>query len=532
MGAAIDLRRRPVQTVVGSAGLVTVVFFVWLLSGAETDSGPWRALLDAGVGVAFVVAGALARGPSVQRLLFVGVGVSWLLGSLPPARGVHHGILAVALLAFPTGRLRGTISWTIVVAAAFAALGWLSQLELAALFAAVGVRASVQRHRLHVAGRYVPLAAGALAGLFGVAGSIARWWPHAYSARVTLIVYELVLLLVALGFPAAAWRVIRARTTAVHRPLLATELQGIEGLAEVLGRVLGDPELRIDRWDAEAAQHVTEAAHDAVPHRGAPRRWLVVDGGGGPLAVVVYTTAALEDPATRGAVASAVRLAVRNLDLQVEQEAQLAALESARARLVDAADRSRERTMVELREHVEAPLERAAGELRAVQASELDAAAAPAVEIAVGELAGAAAEIEDLVAGVPPAGLGGGRLREVLMPLTQRAPVATSLTITDDAAGSVEVEEALFYVCSEALTNVVKHADATAVSITIRRDGDSLVATITDDGRGGADPAGTGLLGLADRLAARGGRLQVDSTPGAGTSVVASLPVSRPSATA
>jgi signal transduction histidine kinase len=94
------------------------------------------------------------------------------------------------------------------------------------------------------------------------------------------------------------------------------------------------------------------------------------------------------------------------------------------------------------------------------------------------------------------------------------------------------VEEALFYVCSETLTNVVKHADASAVAITIRREGDSLVATITGDGRGGADPTGTGLLGLADRLSARGGRLQVDSTPGAGTAVIASLPVSRPSATA
>jgi hypothetical protein len=251
----------------------------------------------------------------------------------------------VALLDFPTGRIRSALSWALVAAAALAALGLLSQLGLAALFAAVGVRASVRQHRWHATRRYVPLAAVALAALFGVAGSIARWWPHAYNTRVTLIAYEVVLLLVALGFPAAAWRVIRARTIAVHRPLLATELEGIEGLAPLLGRALADPELRIHRWDDEAARDVTEVTRDALLHRRAPGRRLVVGGDGGPLAVVAYTTPALEDPATRDAVASAVRLAVRNLDLQAEQEAQLAALESARARLVDATDRSRERTM-------------------------------------------------------------------------------------------------------------------------------------------------------------------------------------------
>jgi hypothetical protein len=66
-----------VQTVVGVAVLVAVMFVVSVLSGAEAASaGPWRTLLDAAVGVAFVVAGALARGPSAQRLLIVGVGVS------------------------------------------------------------------------------------------------------------------------------------------------------------------------------------------------------------------------------------------------------------------------------------------------------------------------------------------------------------------------------------------------------------------------------------------------------------------------
>jgi hypothetical protein len=509
--------------------LVAVTFGVAVASGAATVSAsPWLALLDAAVGVAFVVAGVLARGPLLQRLVIAGVGLSWLLGSLSPARGLHHGALAIGLLAFPTGRLRGAISWTLAAAAALAAFGLLSQLGIAALFAGVGVAKSVRQ--LHATGRYVPLAAGALAALFGVAGSTARWWPHAYSATLTLTVYQVVLLLVALGFPIAAGRVIRARTSAVHRPLLATELEGIEGIAEVLSRVLADPELRIHRWDPTEDWEGASRASGMKPSHRAQGRRLVVDGDGGPLALITYSTAALEDPPTRDAVVSAVRLTVRNLDLQAEQEAQLAALEAARARLVDAADRSRERTMAELREHVVVPLERASVELRALPV--LDAVTAPAVGIAVGELAGATAEIEDLVAGVPPVGLGGGRLEAALRLLVRRTPVATSLKVADDVAGSVEVEEALFYVCSEALTNVVRHADATEVAIDIRRDGHTLVATITDDGRGGADPSGSGLQGLSDRLAARAGRLQVESTPGAGTALIASLPASRPSARA
>jgi hypothetical protein len=520
-----------VLAVVAAGALIAVTSFVSGSSGAATGAADsWSTLLDAAVGVAFLAAGALARGPSVQRLLIAGVGVSWLLGSLPPARGLVHGVLAVALLAFPTGRIRGAISWMLVAAAALAAFGLLSQLGLAALFAGVGVARSVRQ--LHATGQYVPLAAGAVAALFGVAGSIARWWPQAYSATLTLIVYQVVLLLVALGFPIAAGRVIRARTSAVHRPLLTNELAGIEGIEEVLSQVLADPELRIHRWGPTDEVDDANGAPGVTPQDRAPGRRLVVDGDHGPLAVVVYTTAALEDPPTRDAVASAVRLAVTNLDLQARQEAQLAALEAARARLVDAADHSRERTVMQLREHVEVPLERASVELRALPA--LDAVAAPAIEIAMGELAGATAEIAGLVAGVPPTGLGGGRLGGVLMQLTRGTPTTTLLTVADDVAGSVEVEEALFYVCSEALTNVVKHADATEVAIDIRRDGNTLVATITDDGRGGADPSGSGLQGLSDRLAARAGRLQVESTPGAGTALIASLPASasRPSARA
>jgi signal transduction histidine kinase len=108
--------------------------------------------------------------------------------------------------------------------------------------------------------------------------------------------------------------------------------------------------------------------------------------------------------------------------------------------------------------------------------------------------------------------------------LAQRSPVPVSVTIAADAASGQDTEATLFYVCSEALANAVKHADAKQIGITVRRINGAVEAVISDDGRGGADPTGSGLQGLADRLAAHNGHLQVESPPGAGTRVTAVVP--------
>jgi signal transduction histidine kinase len=139
------------------------------------------------------------------------------------------------------------------------------------------------------------------------------------------------------------------------------------------------------------------------------------------------------------------------------------------------------------------------------------------------ELEAARREIADLVAGAPPADLGDGRLRRALDALATASPVPVVVVVDDDAAGDRETETALFYVCCEALANAAKHAHATRAAITVERLDGEIVATVSDDGRGGADPSGSGLQGLVDRLAARNGRLRVDSPPGAGTTVTAMI---------
>jgi signal transduction histidine kinase len=82
----------------------------------------------------------------------------------------------------------------------------------------------------------------------------------------------------------------------------------------------------------------------------------------------------------------------------------------------------------------------------------------------------------------------------------------------------------LFYVCSEAMTNAAKHSGAQRIVVTIDGSGRGITVSISDDGRGGANASGSGLQGLADRLASRGGRLRVESPPGAGTTVTATVP--------
>jgi signal transduction histidine kinase len=104
-------------------------------------------------------------------------------------------------------------------------------------------------------------------------------------------------------------------------------------------------------------------------------------------------------------------------------------------------------------------------------------------------------------------------------------PVPVTIDIADERLPE-DVEATAYYIVSEALTNVAKHAEATGARVTVRRDGAVLRCEVSDDGRGGADASGgTGLIGLRDRAEASGGTLSIVSRPGRGTVVAAALPL-------
>ena len=128
-------------------------------------------------------------------------------------------------------------------------------------------------------------------------------------------------------------------------------------------------------------------------------------------------------------------------------------------------------------------------------------------------------------AGIHPAVVSGHGLAVALESLAAHAPLPVRLTVAPEGRLPDQVEVAAYYVVSESLANVAKHAHATSASVAVDRTNGRVVVEVVDDGVGGADPErGSGLRGLADRVEALGGGLRVWTPPGEGTRVRAEIP--------
>jgi signal transduction histidine kinase len=141
------------------------------------------------------------------------------------------------------------------------------------------------------------------------------------------------------------------------------------------------------------------------------------------------------------------------------------------------------------------------------------------------ELDEALNELRELARGIHPAVLSDRGLGAAVEALAHRAPLPVEVGDLPAARLPEFAEPAAYFVVSEALTNVAKYASATQATVAVTHDNGRLIVEVSDDGVGGADIGrGTGLRGLIDRLAAIDGRLDVDSEPGQGTTVRASIP--------
>jgi len=461
------------------------------------------------VGIAFLTAGVPARGTVWQRVLVAAVGVAWLLGSFSPRLLVlHQGVLLVALVAFPRLRWRRWL-WVFVAVSVPVGLAGLSLPWVAALFLSVVL---VSIPRASTAAGIVAIAGGsAVAVALGVS-----WWRaersvEGYDPNAWLVTYECVLVAVAAGVGIAN----RARAASAgmltDRVLGDERSLGLEGLTGVLADLLRDPALRITRLQTGSAGEQVDSG-------------LVVRDGARPVAVVHHGAAALRDPTTGASVAEAVRLMIAALERHEELERRLVELRAAQERVVFATDHQRAVSAAQLREEVVAPLEQTAAALSAAGVDAAEPTAASALAVAAGEISSAAQDVDRLVAGAPPAALGGGRLGKALEELGNRCPLPTAVTVSGRAAADTAAEAALFYVCSEALVNAHKHANANRASVTLTAADDCLTLMVSDDGRGGADVTGSGLRGLGDRVAMVGGRLALASPRGGGTTVTAVIP--------
>jgi signal transduction histidine kinase len=135
------------------------------------------------------------------------------------------------------------------------------------------------------------------------------------------------------------------------------------------------------------------------------------------------------------------------------------------------------------------------------------------------------AELRELSRGIHPAILTDGGLAPALKALARRSPVPVRLDVSVPGRLPQRVEVAAYFVISEALANVAKHARASMVRVSAETRDGALELLIRDDGIGGADPSrGSGLIGLADRAEALGGTIALSSPPGAGTQITVCLP--------
>jgi signal transduction histidine kinase len=223
------------------------------------------------------------------------------------------------------------------------------------------------------------------------------------------------------------------------------------------------------------------------------------------------------------------QLEVKVAERTAELERSRAELAASRARIVTAADETRRRIARDLHDGVQQQLVTARLQLRAIEA-----ATSPTderrSELARVEscLAGAREDLVEISRGIHPAVLTMGGLAPALRTLAARSPVPVELELRAMTRLPEPVEVAAYYVVSEALTNIAKHADASSARVDVEvRDG-VLELSIRDDGRGGADAGrGSGLIGLADRVDALEGTIDVESPVGKGTRLRVTLPIAR-----
>jgi signal transduction histidine kinase len=209
-----------------------------------------------------------------------------------------------------------------------------------------------------------------------------------------------------------------------------------------------------------------------------------------------------------------------------------AALAASRVRIVAAADATRRRIERNLHDGAQQRLVSLALHLREAQAAVPPggAEAVQRLDGAVAEVTGVLEELREIARGLHPAVLTEGGLYPALRALANRSPVPVELDVGMPGRLPEPVETAAYYAVAEALTNVAKHAHASAVEVKVAVGEGVLRASVRDDGRGGAGfGRGSGLVGLKDRVEALGGRIRLGSLPGAGTALDIVLPLSDPS---
>jgi signal transduction histidine kinase len=297
-------------------------------------------------------------------------------------------------------------------------------------------------------------------------------------------------------------------------------------LRDALARALRDRSLALVYWLPDFQTYV-DVEGRAVELGDEPGRTATsIDRKGAHVAALLHDSALDEEPELLEAVGAAAGIALENGRLNAELRARLEELKGSRVRVLEAGQKERQRLERNLHDGAQQRLVALSLELSLLQ-GELanDQSARGRVDEARREVAMSLEELRDVARGIHPAVLTGHGLGVALESIAARASVPVRLTVGIEGRLPEQVEVAAYYVVSESLTNIGKHAQATSATAAIVRTNGHVVVEVVDDGVGGADTErGSGLRGLADRVEALGGRLQVWTPLGGGTRVKAEIP--------
>jgi signal transduction histidine kinase len=528
------------------AGAVLGIAAEWISFGWG-DPRHW--VPDVITGWTLIACGLVAwsrRPDSRSGALMAATGFSWFLGNFATSGvaimdwlGAHtlylyRGPLIHLLVTYPSGRLSSRLDLVAVAvgyAAAVVTPIWRS--EIATIVLAVLLVAVCARSYLRAVGpprraRLVVLSAAAGLGFVLAGGAAARLVVPAGGANEpSLLALEATLCALAGGLLAGLLSPSWERSAVTD---LVVELGERRSgtLPDRLARALGDPTLEVGYWLPNAGAFVdSEGRPFALPDPGSDRSVTIIEGEGAPVAALVHDPAVLDDPGLREAVSSATQLAAANARLQAEVRAQVAELRESRRRILEAGDEERRRLERRLHENAEQRLERLAEQLRRTRLSARTEDARKRIDRTEAQVERTLEELRRLAHGLHPRVLAELGLQGALASLAEQAPVPVEV-VAPAAKLPADIEAIAYFLCSEALANIAKHASASRVSVYITTGDGRVRVAIEDDGLGGADPArGTGLRGLADRVEALGGTLHVESRASEGTRLAAEIPVVR-----
>jgi signal transduction histidine kinase len=468
------------------------------------------------VGIGFCLAALVFRRTRPLALLAAATGVLWFLGDvLGFLVFAHRGPLTHLLLIYPTTSLRNWTHRTIVYAGYVLSTAYpLGRLDLATLALCVSIIVvSLWRPARKTVPQRIAGAGAALVWGVVALGAILRLSGIQIDSAI-LLAYELSLLAVA-AMLMIDYRYRSSRAATVTTLAIDLGQAGPRSLRDVLAGALGDPSLVLALPTGDDKTLIDETGQPLHLVDRADRTLTALHDRGQRIAVIEHDPALLRDTALLQSITALVAIALANTQLQQEVTDRIADVESSRRRLLNVADAERDRLEADLQGGVQARLERVAA------------------------LVGESAQPDDLLdlvtqtreairafaRGVHPRRLDEEGLAAAIADLAAVTPARVELDIPPSRFPR-QVEAAAYFLCAEALTNAAKYANTGRVCVSIDASADQLTVKVIDDGRGGAvlTPDG-GLVGLRDRLDVLGGTLAVDSPPGLGTTVSATIPL-------